>query len=247
MRRLLVAVLVVLLVIAAIAALAPASLVDAVIADRTRGQLHLVDAAGTLRSGRGVLSDTSGTLRLPVAWRVGLLPLLHGEVEIAFDSEGDATRPRGVIARRDGDLIATNLDLRVPAATLRALLPSTAPSLGGEFHLSSPELKWSDRGPSGRIDIDWSQASVAVADGTIALGDVRVAAAPQGPALHGRFDNRGGDVTMRGEFTLGDTTDVSASLAPVPGAPPEVVRALAALGQPDANGMVRVAWHGRVR
>jgi len=230
MRRLLVAVLVVLLVIAAIAALAPASLVDAVIADRTRGQLHLVDAAGTLRSGR-----------------VGLLPLLHGEVEIAFDSEGDATRPRGVIARRDGDLIATNLDLRVPAATLRALLPSTAPSLGGEFHLSSPELKWSDRGPSGRIDIDWSQASVAVADGTIALGDVRVAAAPQGPALHGSFDNRGGDVTMRGEFTLGDTTDVSASLAPVPGAPPEVVRALAALGQPDANGMVRVAWHGRVR
>ena len=247
MRRILFALLVVLVVAIAVVALAPASLIDSMLADRTRGALHLADAAGTLRSGRGVLSDNSGTLRLPIAWHVALVPLLRGELEIVLDPEGDSARPKGVLTRRDGTLAVSGLEIHAPASSLRVLLPLTAPPLGGDLKVSAPDFQWGDRAPTGQIDAQWSSANIAIADATVALGDVRVVAMPEGRALRGTFDNRGGDVAVRGEFTLADVLDVSASLTPAPGAPADVLRVLAALGPPDANGVVRLAWHGRVR
>src|SRR5262249_48970118 len=156
------AVLVVLIAIAAFIAFAPASLVDSVLSERTRGGLRMADASGTLLHGRGVVSDQRGVLRVPVAWRVSLAQLFRGNLGIALEPEDDARRPRGIVARRDGGWVVTGLDLRLSAASLGAVLPALAPKLGGELAISAPAFRYQDRLGEGRIDVVWSSASVAL-------------------------------------------------------------------------------------
>jgi hypothetical protein len=72
--------------------------------------------------------------------------------------------------------------------------------------------------------------------------------APRNGRIQGRVENRGGDVRIDGEFAWGNSgIEVSATLAPLPSTPPAVIRALSALGTPDANGSVRVQWRGGTR
>ena len=70
-----VAVLVALVLLAAaLAALAPATLIDARVAARTRDRVRLAEASGTVWSGEGTLADAAGRWRLPVSWRLGGFP-----------------------------------------------------------------------------------------------------------------------------------------------------------------------------
>ena len=61
---------------AGIAWLAPASLLDARLAQATGGVLRLTGAQGTLWRGRGVVTDANA--QLPVAWELDPWPLLQG-------------------------------------------------------------------------------------------------------------------------------------------------------------------------
>ena len=77
----------------------------------------------------------------------------------------------------------------------------------------------------------------------VALGTVAVTFTPRNGRIQGRIDNRGGEIGIEGEFTAGAAGfDVRATLTPLPSTPPAIVRALGALGTPDANGAVRVQW-----
>ena len=89
-----------------------------------------------------------------------------------------------------------------------------------------------------------ANARMAGADGSsLALGTVSGDFAPRDGGLAGRIVGDGGDTSIDGEMSLGTRgIALDARLAPRPGAGDGVARVLAALGQPDANGAVRLQW-----
>ncbi len=109
----------VLLLIVAVAALAPATLLAPPIARESGGVLTLVEAAGTVWSGRGTLFAAGE--RIPVAWKVEPAAILGGELAVRLTGQ-DAARPlpRALISASLDRLAATNVEIALPAAALLA-------------------------------------------------------------------------------------------------------------------------------
>lgn len=121
-------------------------------------------------------------------------------------------------------------------------------TLGGTIAVRTPAFAWDGNGATGSVAAQWRDARLAVGAAVANLGAVAVDLAPDGNRLAGPVRNEGGDVRIAGTVSVvGRAVDVSATLAPAPGAPPHIALALAALGPPDAAGNVRVAWRGMVQ
>jgi Type II secretion system (T2SS), protein N len=139
----------------------------------------------------------------------------------------------------------------VPATALSGLpLSSNVLAFGGYIAVDAPHMSWSAAGGGGdgAATARWIGARIAGPAGALALGTVSMNVAPRDGRIQGRVENRGGDVRIDGDYTLdGAGVNVNATIAPLPSTPPAVVRALAALGTPDASGAVRVQWRSGIR
>jgi len=244
MKTFVVALAVALLLLAAVATLAPAALLDARLAAATHGGLRLTDTAGTVWNGRGKLTGNTRTWSLPVQWKLDPIAALRGGVSITLQASEGGDVPRGSVAWRDDALTIEGVALTLPAAALNgSLAAGNTLAFGGYIAVDTPHLRWNGREGDGAATAQWSGARVAGNVGTVALGTVSVNFAPRGERLDGHIESRGGDVRIDGEIAVSSAGfDVSATLAPLPSAPPEVIRALGALGTPDASGAVRVQW-----
>jgi len=119
---------------------------------------------------------------------------------------------------------------------------------GGTLAIFSPAFAWNAAGGSGTLGAQWRNARLVVADTLADLGVVDLAVTPQGAGLSGLITNTGGDVRIQGTVTLASATiNLDATVTPLPATPAPIVRALAALGTPDAAGSVRVTWRGSLR
>lgn len=237
------------LLVAAFAAFAPATLVDRRLAAATGGKLRIVDAEGTVWSGRGALADATGAWRLPLAWTVDATALARGALAGALTPPSGASSPSGTFDLASAGVTLRDLRIEVPAGALASVLPARIPvALGGTLTVTTAEFAAGADAYRGGINARWRDAR-AVVGGTVAnLGAVDLALAPQDGRLAGRLISSGGDLRIDGTVTLAATSvGVDATVTPLPSAPELVGRALAALGTPDGSGGVRVSWRGALR
>lgn len=243
------ATLVAVLVLGAIALVAtlPATWLAQRIAAATDNAVTLVDTSGTAWRGHGMLASTDGRWRLPLAWRIQPAQLLHGALAITLEPASGLDTPRGTLTLAPSTTRIDGLAIVLPAALLDA--PRRGFVTGGDFMLNVATLEFAGDRVGGAGSLRWERARVAVRNGpTVALGTVAADVAPQGAGLAGKLANEGGDVRVAGAFEAGPQgAAIDATLAPRPGAPAEIARTLAALGPPDASGVVRVAWRAAPR
>lgn len=232
----------------AIAAFAPASLIDRRLAANSSGKLRMSDAAGTVWNGTGILTDATGSWRVPVGWSVSVPALARETFSITLLPTSDAT-PRGTIAFATDAAALREVAVELPAALLASALPGRgAIVLGGNLTFTASAFDWNGERGGGALNARWRDARLVAAGTTADLGTVDVVLEPQGNRLAGRIGNSGGDVRIDGTMTFAATAiSVDVEIAPLPATPPAVVRALAALGTPDSAGAVRVAWRGSLR
>jgi hypothetical protein len=232
----------------AIAAFAPASLIDRRLAATSSGKLRMSEAAGTVWHGTGILTDATGSWRVPVGWTVAVPALVHETFSITLRSAG-GTAPRGTIDFATSTAALHDVVVEIPATVLASALPAKgAIVLGGNLAFTASAFDWNGERGSGALNVQWRDARLVAAGTTADLGTVDVALEPQGNRLAGRIGNAGGDVRIDGTITLAPTAiSVDAQIAPSPATPAPVLRALAALGTPDSTGAVRIAWRGSPR
>ena len=236
------------LLLVAIAAFAPASLIDRRLAATSSGNLRMSEAAGTVWNGTGILTDATGSWRVPVGWSVSVAALARETLGITLLPAGGAT-PRGKIDFATDTAALHDVVVEIPATVLASALPAKgAIVLGGNLAFTASSFDWNGERGSGALNVQWRDARLVAAGTTADIGTVDIALEPQGNRLAGRIGNSGGDVRIDGTITFAPSAiSVDAQIAPSPAAPPSVVRALAARGTPDSAGAVRVAWRGSVR
>jgi hypothetical protein len=249
MRQTAIVVALVSLLAVALAVFAPAALLDARLDAVTQGRLRLADTSGTVWSGRGLATDAQRTWSLPFGWKVDPLRLARGDVGVTLQPADAGDLPRGAIRWRDATLSLDGVAFTLPATVLGASTGAgNVMAFGGYLAFDAPHLSWSANGGDGSATVRWSGARVSGIAGNIALGTVSANLAPRDGRIEGRVENRGGDVRIDGEFAWSlAAIEVNATLAALPSTPPAVVRALGALGTPDANGAVHVQWRSGPR
>ena len=250
------------LAIAAIVALAPATIVDAVLAARTAGAWHLADARGRWWRGHGVLCSRDGRARLPLAWRVALLPLARGELSIDVDPGDGANAANAIPANirlQRGTLSLRDLQLQLPAAFAAELAPRLAAltragvlDIGGAIELRARSFVWSPAGGHGSLDARWDRARLVVPGTTVDLGQVTLDVAAQQGRLHGTLRNAGGNLAIEGTIDgsmdgtiAGNPGSIEAAITvnPLASTPEALRRSLPMLGAQDASGAVHLTLH----
>ena len=236
------------MLLVAIATFAPATLLDRRAAALAEGKLRIADAAGTLWRGTGTLSDTKGTWRVPIGWRVDPLALARDALSITLIPQGGAIIPRGKAEITERVIALRSVSLEIPAQALATLGPAAAVTLGGDITVDIASFDWSPGLGTGSVTARWHGARVVSALGSVNLGVIDATLAPQGTRLAGRIGNTGGDMRIDGTFSANtDVMSLDATIVPLSTTSPAVARALTLLGPADASGAVRVSWHSERR
>jgi hypothetical protein len=233
-----------LVVLAAVcAAFAPAALVGALVAEATRGELRLANARGTAWNGAADVVAADGRWTVPATWRLDALPLLRGEARVALRPPEGAAGARADVVARGGRIEAHDVAVDIPAASLR-MPPGVL--AGGEVRLRADSLVHAPERNEGSVRVEWTRARLALpAVGSFDLGTVSATLAGDGATWRGPVQARGGVLVVDGEARIDRAgSDLRLAVVPQPDAPP-LLRA--ALGVPDAQGVVRLDLRGRFR
>ena len=241
--------LVVAVVIATAIAFLPASVIDMRIASATQGKMRLAEAAGTVWNGRGILTDSAGTWRVPLGWTIATADVVRGVHAVVLHPVDGASTPSGTVEVVDNGVRVRALQAELPPQVIFGALPMRPmPAFGGTIAVTANDLAWNEKAKNGALEAHWRGARVASGDNAADLGTVDLAAAPQESRLVGKLTNSGGDVRVDGTVNIAaGNVAVDATVAPTPGAPANIARALASVGTPDANGTVRIGWRGNLR
>src|SRR5512143_178661 len=240
MRRALVVVAAIVVALAAIAAFAPAALVGVAAERLSRGAVSIAEAEGTVWHGRGTL-DVRGALRVPLEWRVDLLPLARGEARVTVAPPAPAlASPRADLSARKDAVTVRALDVALPAEAIAALAPRAGVRLEGELRLTSPSLEWTQSSIGGGARVRWSDARFAIgSEAPLALGNVDANLTAAGGRLAGPVTNEGGDFEVRGAISLAASgaPDVALTLSPRGGGAAQG-RSLRIAARPDGGSNV---------
>ena len=234
----------VLALVAAVAGFAPATLLDAPLALHTQQRLRLADARGFWWHGRGILASADGSARVPIGWRVELVPLARATLVVHLDDAVDPAAPQGTLTLSRQRIDLRDLHLRAPAALAAALDPRLqAVAIGGTLTVDAPTFTARGDAREGSANGRWDRARVVIGETVVDLGTVTLGASSTNHALTGTLRNAGGDLALDGTLaTHAGGVEVALVLRPAAGAPEPVRRMLSLLGPPDAAGGVRVAW-----
>lgn len=234
----------------AVAALAPATLLAPPVARGSGGALALVDAAGTVWSGRGTLFV--GGERVPVAWTVEPAAILGGELAVRLTGQDPARPlPRARIAAGLHRLAVANVEIALPAAALLPAGGTPAPVvLEGALRLRSAALERRGIEFAGGAELDWDGARVGLAGSpqSFDLGSVAIALTGSGDRLRGPLTNRGGKVALVGEAGIDARGAVTLDVLVTPRVPLDAAAAamLRTLAHAEGDGW-RLRWPARPR
>ena len=236
------------MLLVAIVAFAPATLLDRRATALANGKLRIADAAGTLWRGTGTLSDTQGTWRVPIGWRIDPLALARDAVSVTLIPPGGAGVPRGNAEIAERAIALRSVSLEIPAQALATLGPAATVTLGGDITFDIASFDWSRGIGSGSATARWRDARVVSALGSVNLGVIDATVTPQGTTLAGRIGNAGGDMRIDGTFAAtADVVSLDATIVPLSTTPPAMALALTLLGSADASGAIRVSWRSETR
>jgi hypothetical protein len=231
------------LLVAAIAAFAPATLLDAPLADFTQRRLRLADATGPWWRGRGAVTSADGNARIPVSWRLDDAALVRGSLAVRL-GDGDDGEPRAAIIIGSASIDARELHARVPAAMLAALDPRLqALTPGGNIIVDAPSLSAAGDAVNGMLDARWTNARIVTGEAIVDVGTVTLTANLATRPATATISNTGGDVAVAGTIVeRAGATDVDIVLRPAAAASAAARNALSMLGAPDPAGAIHVVW-----
>jgi general secretion pathway protein N len=195
--------------------LAPAALLDAILALKSDGRIRLAEPRGSVWSGAGRIQVLDKNRQIGVgkdiAWRWLPRELLLGRLacEIELDS---SARPFYVAAAR-GRIEVTGADLRVPAAVLGIVEPRLAAfGLGGELDLHIADLVIADADVQATASIVWRAATSAHTK-VSPLGDYELRIEHAGLARSARLRTLAGPLQLDGlgEWARGSRPSLAAT------------------------------------
>ncbi len=231
------------IVVIAATLLAPAAVLEAPLAARTQNQVRLIESGGLWWKGQGTLALADGSVRLPVTWRVELVPLLRGlTVTHVVDAKSHAALATIIAQAQQVDV--RNARVRVPAQVVGAFDPRLqGMTVGGSIVVDAPSFG-AGKTASGQLRVAWERARIVAGDTVIDLGTVAMVATPSGDGWAATVGNTGGDVAVTGTLNARrNGIDVALSLRPTAATPSSVREMLPLLGSLDGSGAVRIAWH----
>lgn len=179
-------------------ATAPATLVDAILQETSKGKLGLAEARGTIWSGAGQIeirdADSRNGIAKNLEWRVLVESLLRARLicEIVLDQSSKPFR----VALSPSRLEVAEADIDLPAAVLGIAAPKLAPlRLTGDarLHLAAIVLSRSDVRGIGTLQ--WMSAGSALTS-VSPLGDYELRIEGDGAQLRGLLR------TLRGPLQL---------------------------------------------
>ena len=125
-----------------------------------------------------------------------------------------------------------------------------AASVAGEVGASADDLEVAPGSYRGEARLVWRGARiVGLGDvGPLDLGEVRGTAKAGGDAMSGPLANEGGDLALRGQWTMTarDGLALALVLTPARADQTELKRTLSAIGTPEGGGW-RVDWRAPLR
>ena len=235
----------------ALAISAPASLLDARVAELSDGHLRVADAEGTLWNGSGQLLFVPGGTRRALAWHIDAWPLLRGEVQGTIALDADAAQRADFAYGRQG-IELRHFDLSLPMESLlkSAGVPGALTTAGGSVTAHIERLVQTPEAIDAQLTLQWRDASLpSLRPGDrIALGEVRLDVDGRGPEIAGALSNRGGDVEIAGRVAVSAAlaSRVDATVRPREGIDRDradaVAAALSFIGAADGQGGYRLAW-----
>lgn len=234
----------------ALLAFMPATLIDRELDKQSGGKLRLADASGTVWNGRGAITAPGAGWRVPLAFSVAPSDVIRGSHRLLLQPVDGAATPRGAIEAANGGVRIRDLAIDLPASALTSAMPARGLAVaGGAVSVSAGVFDWTATDNDGGLNARWSAARLVVGETVADLGTVELALSPRNGALNGRIASSGGDVRIDGTAIIASSgaVTVDATVAPSPAAPATVARALAAIGTPDAQGAVRIAWRGNLK
>lgn len=186
---------------AAFVALAPASLIDARLADATAGRLRLAEGQGSVWSGAGWIeireADGRAGVAKRLAWRVRPWSLLRLVAEVELDQ---AAKPFAVtLSLSRIDIADANINL--PAAALGLAMPKLAPfRLTGDLLVSIPHLALERGHIDGDAKLQWRAAGSALTP-ISPLGEYEVRFKGLGPTVQTVLSTLAGPLQLEGKGT----------------------------------------------
>ena len=193
-------------------------------------------AEGTVWRGRGTHRRGDGAN--PIAWDVDFRPLLQGTVRVQVRS---VTAPR----RRAQRSHFTGMQSRCTTSTSRFRPPSSRPSSGyaasvaGEVGAIADDFELAPGSYRGEARLVWRGARIdGIGDvGPLDLGEVRSTVKADGNAISGPLANEGGDLALRGRWTMNakDGLALALLLTPARADQAELTRTLSAIGTAEAE------------
>jgi len=229
--------------------LAPAALLDPHLARATGGALRLADAEGTVRQGRGTV--IAGTSRIPITWQVGWRHLLRGAVQVQVKSGTGAATPRATITVSADTLDLHDVDVTLPADVIAATLDRTDIGfVDGAINLTADDIELTPESSRGEARLVWRTARIGMAGGVppMDLGEVRTVLTANGNLISGPLGNEGGDIALRGDWTVQGrkSTRLALHVTPRRSGPSDLERMLSTIGTADGSGW-RIEWRGTLQ
>lgn len=184
-------------------ATAPATLVDARLAQASAGGLRLAEARGTLWSGTGQIeirdANRSSGIAKSIAWRIRPAYLLRGKLlyEVALDH----ALKRFPVTISLSRIEVADADINLPAAALGLGAPKLAPlGLTGDMLLHIARLAFGRDSVQGNATLQWRDAASAFTR-ISPLGDYELRLEGDGAAVRASLRTLKGPLQLDGQGT----------------------------------------------
>ena len=217
----------------------PAAPVIALFSDRIPATI--TNISGTLWNGQAGTINTRQNVTLKniewsfLPWHL-LLVNVAIDVNAEFNSKPLSTRISTGISRH---LVASNLNVKLDASDIAPFISLPLGELAGEFHLRiNRAIFASESVPQLDGTINWNQATVTIAE-TAELGNVSVMLNENDESpLIASISNKGGHLSLNGNFTTTAQGDYSLQLSMKPNATASdnLVSSLAMFAKKQRNG-----------
>lgn len=227
----------------AVAAQVPAHWLGARVAGATEGRVQFEEASGTLWRGRANIRIAGGVLLEDIEWRFQPLGLLRMEWRYRLQSDHPSLRGSTLAGATFSGFRLSETDLRLPARNAAAFAPLAGTfSPEGLLQLRTAEISCTRAlACDGDATLDWSDASVALAD-LRPLGDYQLALQARSGVLNYDVKTLKGGLRIagKGQWQAGSAARFTGELSTAPADLPRVQGLMRLFGEPDPRGMLRI-------